>query len=107
PGIEKLLRTDFEIVRFIVQQIERASEGLRYLGMSRVIEDFFRATMSELNFMTEANNCERLRINLARIDEKNDFHVPRIYREFSFPNILVMEYLDGRPFNQFKSLEEL
>ncbi len=107
PGIEKLLRTDFEIVRFMVLQIEKASEGLRYLGMSRVIEDFFRATMSELNFMTEANNCDRLRANLVRIDKHNDFHVPKIYREFSSPNVLVMEFLDGRPFNTYRSLDEL
>lgn len=107
PGIEKVLRTDFEIVRFIVAQVERASENIRYLGISRVIEDFFRATMSELNFMTEAQNCERLGKNLARIDKHNDFVVPKIYREFSSTNILVMEYLDGRPFNQFKTLDEL
>jgi len=107
PGIEKVLRTDFEIVRFIVAQVERASENIRYLGISRVIEDFFRATMSELNFMTEAQNCERLGKNLARIDKYNDFVVPKIYREFSSTNILVMEFLDGRPFNQFRTLEEL
>ncbi|MBY0516151.1 MAG: hypothetical protein K2P81_04545 [Bacteriovoracaceae bacterium] len=107
PGIEKILKTDFEIVRFMVAQVEKVSVGIRYLGLSRVIEDFFRATMSELNFMTEAQNCERLTINLSKIDVHNDFHIPKIYREYSSSNVLVMEFLDGRPFNTYRSLEEV
>jgi ubiquinone biosynthesis protein len=107
PGIERTLRTDFEIMRFIVSQAERASDDLRALGVSRVIEDFFRATMAELNFMTEAQNCERLAKNLKRIDSQGDFVIPKIYRELSSPSILVMEFLDGKPFNQFRSISDL
>lgn len=107
PGIEKTLRTDFEIVRFMVTQLEKVSEGIRYLGLSRVINDFFRATMTELNFLTEAQNCERLRTNLARIDAHKDFVIPDVYRSLSSPNVLVMEFLDGKPFNKYRSLEEL
>jgi ubiquinone biosynthesis protein len=107
PGIEKTLRTDFEIVRFIVTQLEKVSDGIRYLGLSRVINDFFRATMSELNFLTEAQNCERLKNNLARIDAHKDFVLPQVYRSISGPNVLVMDFLDGKPFNQYRSLEEL
>jgi ubiquinone biosynthesis protein len=107
PGIEKTLRTDFEIVRFMVTQLEKVSEGIRYLGLSRVINDFFRATMSELNFLTEAQNCERLKTNLARIDAHKDFVLPQVYRSLSSPNVLVMEFLDGKPFNKYRSLEEL
>lgn len=107
PGIEKTLRTDFEIVRFMVTQLEKVSEGVRYLGLSRVINDFFRATMTELNFLTEAQNCERLKTNLARIDAHKDFVLPQVYRSISSPNVLVMEFLDGKPFNKYRSLEEL
>lgn len=107
PGIEKTLRTDFEIVRFMVTQLEKVSEGIRYLGLSRVINDFFRATMIELNFLTEAQNCERLKTNLARIDAHKDFVLPQVYRSISSPNVLVMEFLDGKPFNKYRSLEEL
>ncbi|MFP5491295.1 MAG: ABC1 kinase family protein [Bacteriovoracia bacterium] len=107
PGIEKTLRTDFEIVRFMVTQLEKVSEGVRYLGLSRVINDFFRATMTELNFLTEAQNCERLKTNLARIDAHKDFVLPQVYRTISSPNVLVMEFLDGKPFNKYRSLEEL
>lgn len=107
PGIDKTLRTDFEIVSFMITQVERASEGVKILGASQAVSDFFRATMSELNFLVEAQNCERLTKNLARIDTQGDFVLPRIFREFSSSSVLVMEFLDGRPFNQYKSLAEL
>ncbi|MFP5457388.1 MAG: ABC1 kinase family protein [Bacteriovoracia bacterium] len=107
PGIEKTLRTDFEIVRFMATQAERISSDAKAVGLVRVIDDFFRATMSELNFMTEAQNCERLKANLVKIDLQQDFVIPKIFREFSSSQVLVMEFLDGKPFNQFRSLSEL
>ncbi len=107
PGIEHNLRTDFEIVSFMISQVERVSEGVRALGVSQMVADFFRATMTELNFLVEAQNCERLAKNLARIDTQGDFVLPKVWRDLSTHQVLVMEFLDGKPFNQFRSLEEL
>lgn len=107
PGIEQNLRTDFEIVSFMISQVERVSEGVRALGVSQMVADFFRATMTELNFMVEAQNCERLTKNLARIDTQGDFVLPKVWRDISTQQVLVMEFLDGKPFNQFRSLSEL
>jgi ubiquinone biosynthesis protein len=107
PGIDKILKTDFEIVRFLVNQIEKVSEDVRYLGLSRVIEDFFKATSKELNFTTEARNCERLGLNLSKIDLEKNLVIPKVYSDVSSSNILVMEYLDGIAFNEVKSVEDL
>lgn len=107
PGIEKILRIDFEIVSFMVAQMERASEGIKILGASQVVSDFFKSTINELNFLVEAQNCERLTKNLAKIDTEGDFVLPHIWREYSSEIVLVMEFLDGKPFNQFHSLQEL
>lgn len=107
PGIEKLLKTDFEIVSFLVSQIEKVSADVRYLGLSRVINDFFKATATELNFLSEARNGDRLKSNLSRIDSENILVIPKIYPELTSSQVLVMDYLDGKPFNEFKNLEEL
>ena len=107
PGIEKILKTDFEIVSFLVSQIEKVSSDVRYLGLSRVINDFFKATANELNFLSEARNGDRLRSNLARIDTDKVLLIPKIYSEFTSSQILVMDFLDGKPFNEFRSLDEL
>ena len=107
PGIETTLRTDFEIMIFMVNQVEKVSENVRILGVSQMVNDFFRATLSELNFLVEAQNCERLTKNLARIDTSGDFVLPKIWREYSSSSVLVMEHLDGKPFNQVRTLKEL
>lgn len=107
PGIAKRIMTDFEILLFIVERLERASGELRFLGFSRMISDFFKATQQELNFMVEAQNCERLRRNLETIDKDRDLVVPQVYREFCTDEMLVLEFLEGRPFNEFHSLEQL
>lgn len=107
PGITKLILTDFEMLLYIVQKLEKVSSEIKFLGLSRAISDFFKSTKNELNFQVEAQNCERLKKNLAAIDKDGYIVVPKVYREFSTTDILVLEFLDGRPFNEFHSLEQL
>lgn len=107
PGIAKTINTDFEILLFILQKLEKVSVDIRFLGMSKMINDFFKSTQKELNFQIEAQNCERLKKNLKVIDKENILVVPNVYRELSSQEVIVLEFLDGRPFNEFSSLEQL
>lgn len=107
PGIAKTINTDFQILQFIVQNIEKVSSEIRFMGMSRMISDFFKSTQSELNFKIEAQNCERLKKNLEVIDKDGFLVVPKVFRDISTEEVLILEYLEGRPFNEFHSLEEL
>lgn len=107
PGITKLILTDFEILVFITQKLESVSSEIRFLGMSKMIADFFKSTQNELNFQIEAQNCERLRKNLEVIDKDKYLVVPKVYREYTTTEVLVLEFLDGRPFNEFKSIDEM
>lgn len=107
PNISRLITTDFEILLFIVEKLEKASGEIRYLGLSKMIRDFFKSTQNELNFQVEAQNCERLKANLKTIDKDGFLIVPHVYREFTTQEVLVLEFLDGRPFNEFHSLEQL
>ncbi len=107
PGISKILNTDFEIILYLATRIEKTSNEIRYLGISKAIADFFKSTQNELNLMVEAQNCERMAKNLSRIDKEGVLVIPKIYREFCGTEVLVMEFLDGKPFNEFNSLESL
>lgn len=107
PGIAKTILTDFEILLYIVQKLEKVSSEIKFLGLSKAISDFFKSTQNELNFQVEAQNCERLKRNLESIDKDRYIIVPKVYKEFSTSEVLVLEFLDGRPFNEFHSLEEL
>jgi ubiquinone biosynthesis protein len=107
PNITRLILTDFEILFFIIQKLERVSGEIKFLGMSKMISDFFKSTQNELNFQVEAQNCERLKKNLETIDKDGFLVVPKVYKEYSTQEVLVLEFLDGRPFNEFKSIDEM
>lgn len=107
PKIRSLILTDFEILVFIVQKLERVSSEIRYLGLSKMISEFFKSTQSELNFMIEAQNCERLKRNLELIDKDGYLVVPKVFKEFTTQEVLVLEFLDGKPFNHFHSIDEI
>jgi ubiquinone biosynthesis protein len=107
PGIAKLIMTDFEILIYIVQKLEKVSADFKFLGLSMMISDFFKSTQLELNFLIEAQNAERLKKNLQTIDKDGHLVVPKVFRELSSSEVLVLEFLDGRSFNQFSSLQEI
>lgn len=100
PGIDKIINNDLSVLVFLAAQIEKASEELRYLGISRVIHDFSISIQSELNFFSEALNCERLERNIAIHDKEEIFYIPKIYSEYTTRSVLVMEFLQGIAFSQ-------
>lgn len=106
PSIKKNLLTDFEIISFIISKLELVIPELKFLGVSKAIDDFFKSINLELNFLIEANNNEKLQKNLNRIDNKNIFKIPTIYKEHSSEKLLVMEFLDGRAFNEINDISE-
>ena len=105
PDIQKIINNDFEIIAFIVSQIEKVSNDFKYLGASRAIDDFFKSIQLEINFLIEAMNCEKLRVNLKKIDTDDMFVIPQVFTEFSTSEVLVMELLDGKPFNEIGDLK--
>jgi ubiquinone biosynthesis protein len=104
PGIEKEIETDFSILMFLSQQAERVSKELRYLGISRVVNDFALTLQRELNFHVEALNCERLRKNIEKHDTDGIYYIPRVFKEYSSEAVLIMEELKGIPFSNSEAI---
>jgi len=105
PRIKQIIKNDFEIIAFAVSQLEKVSSEIKYLGVSRAVDDFFKNIQLELNFLIEGQNCEKLRSNLKRLDKDGMFKIPKIYKEYTSEKILVMEMLHGRPFNEIGNLK--
>lgn len=106
PNIVKNLETDFSILHFIISQIEKVSQEVKYLSISKILHDFASYLTTELNFRIEALNCERLAENISRLDEENIFHLPKVYKDLSTEEILIMEHIQGIPFSQTKKINE-
>jgi ubiquinone biosynthesis protein len=104
PGIDKAIATDFSILQFLATQVEKVSDEIKYLGVSRLVRDFGITLQNELNFNIEALSCKRLKENLVEHDQENVFHIPKIYEVLSSSDVLVMEYIDGIPFSESEKI---
>ncbi len=107
PDIDALIENDFDILDFVVAQIEKVSEDFKYIGASRVLSDFRKTIRTELDFNIEAMNCERLGENLRKLDKDKIFILPNAFKQYTTREVIVLDYLKGKPFNEVKSLDEL
>jgi len=107
PNIERMIETDFSILLGLVTQIEKSSSEIRYLGISRVIRDFSSTIKNELNFNLEALNSERFKKNVEKHDKKKILYIPKIYKDYSSKQVLVMERLRGIAFSDTAEINKV
>jgi ubiquinone biosynthesis protein len=107
PHIANIIETDFSILSFLVQQLEKFAEDFRYLGLSRIVDDFGLSLQSELNFNSERLNCERFRTIIESRDEKKILKIPKTYSRLSNEEILVIERLQGIAFSDPRILDKV
>tara|TARA_R110000868_G_scaffold97619_18_gene268679 strand:+ start:368 stop:2092 length:1725 start_codon:yes stop_codon:yes gene_type:complete len=106
PGIERTMQTDFSIILFLTSQAERISEEIRFLGVTRMVNDFASSLQNELNFNVEALNCDRLKQNCSKHDPDGAFYIPKVYRDLTRESILVAEFLKGIKFSDHQAMEK-
>ena len=99
PGIDRIIETDFSIILFLIQRLEKVSEEMRYLGLSRIVEDFSESIHRELNFHIEKANSKRFRDNIKAHPGGESILIPKVYGEYSTDKILTMEYIEGPSLN--------
>jgi ubiquinone biosynthesis protein len=89
PGVRQTVETDTKLLRLVgrVLQIFFA----RYQP-ARLIDEFCRYTLREVDLRFEADNAEAFAGNFK---DQPDIHFPKIYREFSSHNVLCMQYFQG------------
>ena len=106
PNIERMMETDFSILKFLCQQAEKVSDEVRYAGISRIVTDFEASLMTELNFYTETFNCKRFKKAVISHNADNLLYVPHVYDEYSSRDIIIMEKLEGTPFSDHERIED-
>ena len=104
PGIVKEIETDFSIMMFLISQAEKASEEIRYLGISRIVKDFSLRLQNEVNFNIEALNAERIEATISKHDPEKIFYLPQVHKEYLKENILIMDEVEGIPFTNTEEI---
>ena len=106
PNIVSILETDLEIISFLATQLEKISEDIKFLGLTRIAQDFSAGLVNELNFNIEALNADRFKRLIEKYDTKKILKIPEIYKDFSSEKIIVMEMITGTPFTQKEKLQQ-
>ncbi|MBS1959175.1 MAG: hypothetical protein JST80_06885 [Bdellovibrionales bacterium] len=96
PDIRKTIETDVTLLSFLADMFERYFPELRILNPKVFVEEFFKSLQYELDFKIEANNILKIGKNL---EEFEDIRVPKVYREFSTHEVLVLEKFEGIKLN--------
>lgn len=107
PGIRQIIKTDFDILSFLINQIERVSEEIKLLGLGKLISEFKTSIEGELDFQVEALNNERFKKLVQQYDKEDLFYIPRVYREYLGRDVLVMERIKGTPFSETSKVGEI
>lgn len=96
PGIEDIIDSDMEALRFIAAHVE---DRFRNLGFSprAVVEEFSRQLRYELDLTHEGRSTDRLRSAFAQ-DPCVGF--PKVHWEATTGRILALERIDGKPLSR-------
>lgn len=97
PFIRDIVKTDLEILRNMIPQIEQKTEWGKGYPIRMLFEAFARSIQGELDFHNEGRNAEKLAKSSQR---HSDILIPKIYWEYSRPSVLTSEYIPGTPLHQ-------
>ncbi|MBT2763792.1 AarF/ABC1/UbiB kinase family protein [Paenibacillus sp. ISL-20] len=92
PGVARMIGRDLEILRDLISIAERHWEWVKQYRVDRIVDEFARAMMAELDYSHEARNAEKI---ASQMSEHEFIRIPRIYWEYTSSKVLMMEYVDG------------
>lgn len=92
PSIRSIIASDLDILYLLARLIQNNVPEIRMYSPVGIIEEFDKAIHRELDYTIEAQNITRFRHNFERDDT---VYVPKVYRELSARNVIVIEYIEG------------
>jgi len=105
----KIQRPDiYETMERDTRLLKRAVGIVKFKSISSVmdigstLDEVWNAAKEEMDFEREADNIEQLRRNIEGIEY---VYCPKVFRELSTKNVLVMEYIGGCELNDLETLK--
>jgi ubiquinone biosynthesis protein len=93
PGIDALIRSDLSLLRSVAGLLEAIIPEVRLLRPTVVVDELSRSLQTELDYLREAANTERMR---GFFEGDEHIHIPAIYKEHCTRTVLCMEFLPGQ-----------
>jgi len=101
PGIAKKIELDLHLMNYFSARMQKNSPELEAINFQGVIKEFGKTIKKELDFRHEAANIIRFYHNF---EKDPDIRVPKVYSQYTSPQILVEEYIKGIKVSDLESL---
>jgi ubiquinone biosynthesis protein len=92
PGIRERVAEDLEALEDIAEFLDEHTEMGRRYEFRKILDEFRRSLLRELDYRQEAQNLTMLRRNLAEFDR---IAIPAPVDDYTTSRLLTMEYLPG------------
>lgn len=102
PDIEQIIRRDLSLLHILAEMAEHYWEDAQRLGPGKVVDEFERALLDELDLQREAANASQLRRNFI---DSDILYVPQVEWDLTRRNVMVMERISGIPVNNIEQLQ--
>ncbi|MEM9621506.1 MAG: 2-polyprenylphenol 6-hydroxylase [Pseudomonadota bacterium] len=103
PGIADRIKEDMALLKLLAAQVTRWVPDAHRLQLPQVCADHERVLLQELDMFAESRNQIQLRRNFA---DSPLLYVPKVYSDYTRPQMFVMERVYGVPVNQLETLHE-
>ncbi|NOY89611.1 MAG: AarF/ABC1/UbiB kinase family protein [Deltaproteobacteria bacterium] len=101
PGIDAVVRRDMDVLVWLAEHAERHWTQARRFRPKASAQELRKYTLRELDFRHEARIAARLS---KHYEGRPGVRVPKVYK--STQGLLVMEFIDGVPFDDLEALDE-
>ncbi len=92
PGIEAKIEADLRILEHFAKLVESEMPDLRRYQPVRMVGEFRRSIIRELDLVREARNIDKFARNFAQ-DE--NIHIPKVYWDYTSHSVNVQEEIRG------------
>ena len=102
PDVAEIINLDLKIIYPWVLFLEKTRWGKKHKP-SQVFDELKRSLSIEINYIKEAENCQKISEELKDIDS---IHIPKIYWTYTTQKLLVMEAVFGTKVDKIDELKK-
>ena len=103
PGLYEQMKVDVDMMQKGAKLLSKNKTISSLVDLPELIDEFWTTSKEEMDFRHEAANANRFR---KQMESLNYIKVPKIFNEFTRPNILVMEDIGGIQIDDYPHLDQ-
>ncbi|RTL45276.1 MAG: AarF/ABC1/UbiB kinase family protein [Candidatus Melainabacteria bacterium] len=104
PGIRDQIIQDLEILSDVAEFYDNNTSAGRKYEYGKMLDEFRRTILEELDYKKEAHNLETMRDNLKEFER---IYVPQAVSDYSTSRVLTMDFVKGKKITLVTPLEQI